>query len=151
MQEQNHNIDDNSKKIGESLVASKSKKRAKINKRKTRIYYSFLTITLVFCLIQIGFGVILNISKTVAHQAKINTMMKIKVDAEGYNKELKENIDKFSTTKTLESIARNNLKMASEDEVLVLINERDVEEIEESHPVTEFLKKWSMNGKYDSN
>ncbi len=91
-------------------------------KNKTGFYYSFLTLVLLLCLIQIGFGAILNISKTIAYRAKISTLTKIRDSAENQNQELKEDIKLFSSTSSLEGIARNNLKMAGEDEVLVLIN-----------------------------
>ena len=38
------------------------------------------------------------------------------------NRRLKEELEDFSSLKSLEAIARNNLKMAGEDEVLVIIN-----------------------------
>lgn len=89
---------------------------------KTGFYYSFLTLVLLFCLIQIGFGAILNISKTISYHSKISTLSKIRDGAEAKNIDLKENIKLFSATSSLEGIARNNLKMASDDEVLVIIN-----------------------------
>ena len=92
------------------------------SKAKTGFYYSFLTLVLLFCLIQIGFGAILNISKTISYRAKISTLSKIRDNAENQNQELKEDIKLFSSTSSLEGIARNNLKMAGEDEVLILIN-----------------------------
>lgn len=92
-------------------------------KSKTGFYYSFLTIVLLFCLIQIGFGAILNISKTIAYRAKILTLTKIRDAAEAKNQGLKQDIELFSATSSLEGIARNNLKMAGEDEVLILINQ----------------------------
>ena len=91
--------------------------------KKTGFYYSFLTLVLLFCLIQIGFGAILNISKTIAYHAKISTLTKIRDSAEAHNQDLKQDIKMFSSTSSLEGIARNNLKMAGEDEVLVLINQ----------------------------
>lgn len=91
-------------------------------KSRTGFYYSFLTLVLLFCLIQIGFGAILNISKTISYRAKISTLTKIRDSAENQNQELKQDIKSFSSTQSLEGIARNNLKMAGEDEVLVLIN-----------------------------
>ena len=93
------------------------------NKSKKGFYYSFLTLVLLFCLMQIGFGVILNISKTIAYRAKISTLTKIRDAAENRNKSLKKDIELFSATSSLEGIARNNLKMAGEDEVLVIINQ----------------------------
>jgi cell division protein FtsL len=76
----------------------------------------------LICLAQIGFSAILNISKTISYQTKINTMKKTKDQAEGRNKKLKQEIKNFSSASSLESIARNNLKMAGQDEVLVIIN-----------------------------
>lgn len=90
--------------------------------KKTGFYYSFLTLVLLFCLIQVGFGVILNISKTISYRAKILTLEKIKNAAITRNDDLKQEIKMFSSMSSLEGIARNNLKMASEDEVLILIN-----------------------------
>lgn len=97
--------------------------KVKSKKNKTGFYYSFLTLVLLFCLIQIGFGAILNISKTISYRAKISTLTKIRDSAEHRNQDLKQDIKLFSATSSLEGIARNNLKMAGEDEVLVLINQ----------------------------
>lgn len=103
-------------------IAEKSKKKAKRHKQKIGFYYSFLTFVLLFCLVQVGFGVILNISKTIAYKGKINTMERVRDEAEQRNKDLKSDIKLFSKTSTLEEIARNNLKMAGDKEVLVIIN-----------------------------
>lgn len=96
--------------------------RQKKNKVKKGFYYSFLTIVLLFCLVQVAFGVILNISKTISYKAKINTLEKVRDEAETRNLDLKDDIKQFSTAGSLEGIARNNLKMAGENEVLVIIN-----------------------------
>ena len=107
------------KQVNQKTVPSvKSRKEL----RKTGFYYSFLTIVLLFCLLQIGFSAILNISKIVSYKAKIITLKKTLTDAEEYNKNLKEEIKLFSTTQNLVGIARNTLKMAGEDEVLIIIN-----------------------------
>ena len=76
-------------------LAEKSRKKSKRHKQKIRFYYSFLTIVLLFCLIQVGFGVILNISKTIAYKSKINTMEKVRDEAEQLNKDLKSDIKHF--------------------------------------------------------
>ncbi len=107
--------------------AGASPKKSRKELRKTGFYYSFLTIVLLFCLIQVGFSAILNISKLVAYKAKIITLKKTLNDAEDYNKNLKEEIKLFSTTQNLEGIARNTLKMAGEDEVLIIINNSTTE------------------------
>lgn len=105
----------------EALI-DRTKTKNKQRKTKIRVYYSLLTIVLLICLAQIGFSAILNISKTISYQTKINTMKKTKNQATQRNEKLKEEIKNFSTASSLESIARNNLKMAGEDEVLVIIN-----------------------------
>ena len=93
-------------------LADKSKKKSKRYKSKTGFYYSFLTIVLLFCLIQIGFGVILNISKTISYRAKIGTMEKIRDAAENRNQDLKQEIKMFSSMQSLEGIARNKIGRA---------------------------------------
>lgn len=126
------------KKQVEDLVA-KMETKAKQEKKKTKFYYSFLTILLLFCLVQVGFSVILNISKTISYKAKISTLEKIKTRAEERNKDLKQDINRFSTSSNLEGIARNNLKMVGEDEVLILINDPHDNEISEEELIA--LKK----------
>lgn len=105
----------------ETLI-DKTKTKNKQRKTQIRVYYSLLTIVLLICLAQIGFSAILNISKTISYQTKINTMKKTKYQAAKRNENLKEEIKNFSSASSFESIARNNLKMAGEDEVLVIIN-----------------------------
>lgn len=105
----------------ETLI-DKTKTKNRQRKTQIRVYYSLLTIVLLICLAQIGFSAILNISKTISYQTKINTMKKTKYQAEKRNEALKQDIKNFSSTSSLEAIARNNLKMAGKDEVLVIIN-----------------------------
>ena len=95
-----------------------------LNKDKVKkgFYYSFLTVVLLFCVVQVGFGAILNISKTISYKSKINTLEKVRDEAEMRNQDLKLNKKQFSSTDALEEIARKNLKMAGENEVLVIIN-----------------------------
>lgn len=90
--------------------------------RHDKFYYSFLTIVLIFCLIQIGFSAILNITKVVSHKTKIMALKRVLHDAENHNKDLKKEIQAFSSAPNLEGIARNNLKMAAPDEIMVIIN-----------------------------
>lgn len=103
-------------------LMSKTRIKNKQRKTKIRVYYSLLTILLLVCLVDIGFSAILNISKTISYQTKINTIKKTKNQAKERNETLKEEIKNFSSASSLESIARNNLKMAGQNEVLVIIN-----------------------------
>lgn len=120
--QENNEYTAKSGKAANKKLAEKSKRKSKRNKQKMGFYYSFLTVILLFCLVQVGFSVILNISKTVAYKSKIKTMERVLNDAEQRNKDLKSDIKLFSKTSSLEEIARNNLKMAGEKEVLVIIN-----------------------------
>ena len=103
-------------------IAQKVKDKSKKHKRKVVFYYSFLTFVLLFCLIQVGFSVLLNTSKIIAYRSKIKTMTRVRDEAEQTNKDLKNNIKLFSKASSLEEIARNNLKMAGNKEILVIIN-----------------------------
>lgn len=109
-------------------VRKKAKEKSEQHKKKSNFYYSFLTIVLLICLVQIGFSAILNISKTISYQRKVVQIKQLRDEAEKKNKKLKQEIRDFSSVKSLEAIARNNLKMAGEDEVLILINDNKEEE-----------------------
>ncbi len=121
-----------------------TKPASRKTKNKTGFYYSFLTLVLLFCLIQIGFGAILNISKTISYKAKISTLTKIRDNAENQNQELKQDIKLFSSMPSLEGIARNNLKMAGKDEVLILINNNQAQ-----NPNNKKNKKHKKHKKHD--
>ena len=128
-----HGQEDNSEQIPEESksnlnkkIVDKVKKKSKKHKRKIVFYYSFLTFVLIFCIVQVGFSVILNTSKIIAYNSKINTMNKVRNEAEQRNKDLKSDIKLFSKASSLEEIARNNLKMAGNNEVLVIINNPQV-------------------------
>ena len=116
-----------------------AKKKPKTYIRKTGFYYSFFTIVLIFCLIQIGYGAILNVSKIVAYKAKIATLENLLKKSQLKNEELKAEKKVVTSDNSLEGIARNNLKMAGANEVLVIINEKT----EEPKPVK---KKWKFKG-----
>lgn len=109
-------------------VRKKAKEKSEQHKKKSNFYYSFLTIVLLICLVQIGFSALLNISKTISYQRKVVQIKQLRDEAEKKNKKLKQEIKDFSSVKSLEAIARNNLKMAGEDEVLILINDNKEEE-----------------------
>ena len=103
-------------------------------------YYSFLTIILLLCLFQITVSAVLNISKIVSYKAKIVQITKTRNAAKALNEQLQDNIKNFSNVTGLEAIARNNLKMSSEDEVLVIINKQEEEEKTEKDAVSRLIK-----------
>lgn len=100
----------------------KEPKKKKKNSSGNGFYYSFLTIILLLCLFQITVSAVLNISKVVSYKAKIVQITKTRDAALALNDQLKDNINNFSNIAGMEAIARNNLKMSGEDEVLVIIN-----------------------------
>lgn len=125
-------------------VVNKEEQKAKKAKPKSSassgFYYSFLTVILFLCLIQITVSAVLNVSKVVSYKAKIVQITKTRDAAQALNEQLKDNINNFSNVAGLEAIARNNLKMSSEDEVLVIINNPREEEKEEKPKRMGFIK-----------
>lgn len=117
----------------------KQQKRKRKHSRKTGFYYSFFTIVLVFCLIQIGYGAILNVSKIVSYQGKVVTLENVLRKAKLHNQDLKTEKKVITSDNSLEGIARNNLKMAEEDEILIIINKK-VEEPKKKK------SKWNFKG-----
>lgn len=112
------------KKVVSDNLAEKVKRQSAKERHHTQFYYSFLTIILLICFLQMSFSALLNITKIVSYHRKISTLESKQIAAEARNAELKKDIKNFSTTATMESIARNNLKMAGKDEVLVIVNKK---------------------------
>ena len=104
-------------------------------------YYSFLTVILLLCLIQITISAVLNVSKIISYNAKIIQITKSRNAAKALNEQLQDNIKNFSNVTGLEAIARNNLKMSGEDEVLVIINaNKPDDEAEDKDSIGKLIK-----------
>lgn len=73
---------------------------------------------------QIGYGAILNVSKIISYQGKTVTLENLLKKAQIRNQDLKSEKKMITSDNSLEGIARNNLKMAGEDEVLIIINKK---------------------------
>jgi len=114
------NKDGHQRRVINKEVNKEPKKKK--NSSGNGFYYSFLTIILLLCLFQITISAVLNISKIVSYKAKIIQITKTRDSALALNDQLKDNIKNFSNISGMEAIARNNLKMSGEDEVLVIIN-----------------------------
>lgn len=110
------------KVVNKEQKKDKKRKDRKIHLNTGGLYYSFLTVVLLLCLIQVTISAVLNISKIVSYNAKIKQITNTRDAAKALNKQLTDNINNFSNVAGLEAIARNNLKMSSEDEVMVIIN-----------------------------
>ncbi len=101
------------------------------SKQHEKIYYSGLTLFLLFALIQVGWSVLINFSKVVSFNQKISALEAYKDVEVKKNEHLKNEIKAYSQVSQLEGIARNSLKMASQDEVLILINEPQAEDLQD--------------------
>ena len=122
-------------------LKSRVKKQQKKKIRKIRFYHSFLTIVLLICICEIGFSALLNLAKVVVYQTKIFKAQELFSAAEKRNAELKNEIQNFSSMYKVESIARNNLKMAAKDEVLIIINQpHDESEKIDKLPDNKFIR-----------
>ena len=114
------------RRLEKIIKKDKRKEKAEVAKKQSSsgngFYYSFLTVILLLCLVQITISAVLNISKVVSYKAKIVQITKTRDAALALNDQLKDSIKNFSNIAGLEAIARNNLKMSGEDEVLVIIN-----------------------------
>lgn len=132
---------DKNKKI--SAKPENSKKIKTASSSGSGFYYSFMTVVLLLCLVQITISAVLNISKIISYKAKIVQITKTRDAAMALNDQLKDNIKNFSNVAGLEAIARNNLKMSGEDEVLVIINSnKDDEKTEKNDMLSKIgLKK----------
>ena len=129
------------KKDGYINLKTRVQKQQKKKIRKVRFYHSFLTIVLLIFIFQISISVLLNLAKNVIYQAKIITAKELKTKAETRNRNLKNEIENFSSMYKVESIARNNLKMAAKDEVLIIINQNKEEAKEiEKMPDNKFVR-----------
>ena len=118
-------------------LKTRVQKQQKKKIRKIRVYHSFLTIVLLLCVFEIGYSALLNLAKIVVYQTKIIKAQELYRDATQRNSDLKNEINNFNSMHKVESIARNNLKMAAKDEVLIIINQ--------PAPVANEIKKMPEN------
>ena len=109
-------------------LKEKKKRQQKKNNKKRKVYLSAVTLILLILVGQVAYSALYNISKIVIYRTKIAKSQELKEQAELKNKQLRSEIDNFNSMNRVESIARNNLKMAGENEVLVIINTPDKEE-----------------------
>ncbi len=126
-------------------LIEKTQEKNNQRKNKIRFYYSFLTIVLLICLVQIGISAFNNITKSISYHGKIKKMKALNQQAQLENQRLKEELEDFSSMKSLEAIARNNLKMAGEDEVLVIINKPQAPQTDDKNK--KHIKKKSKDKK----
>ena len=104
----------------------------KPQRKKPKLHYSMLTIVLLICIIELVVSNVQNISKNIHYSGKIRGLENKRNEELSRNKQLKSEIENYNSQTTLESIARNNLKMAGKDEILIIINKPpQIEQTEE--------------------
>lgn len=131
---------------GEEIRKKAYTKQKKKNMR-VKFYHSFLTLILLCLVVQVSYSAILNISKSLAYRAKIYKSRQLKAEAIKQNEKLKNELYNYNSMQKVEAIARNNLKMAGEGEVLVIINQNE-DKIEEPKTLKEkFNAYFSKNEK----
>ena len=108
-------------------------------KRKFKLHYSMLTIVLLICIIELSVSAVQNISKNIHYSSKIKVLEQKRDEELSKNKQLKSEIENFNSDMILESIARNNLKMAGKDEILIILNKP--EKVEENPQMDNKKKK----------
>lgn len=101
------------------------------NQPRKKKFYSLLTIVLLICIIELTVSAIQNINKNINFISKIKGLEQKRDEELDKNKQLKSELENFNSATTLESIARNNLKMAGENEILIIINKPTEEQIKE--------------------
>lgn len=111
-------------------------KAKKIRKQK-HARYSLLTFVLIICLIQAFRGAFLNIENYFSLNKKITKLEKIHQKSSEENEDLKAKIGEFKSMQGVEDVARNELKMAGKNEVLLLIKDKAKENPDEE----KFLKE----------
>lgn len=102
---------------------------------------TLLTYVLLICIVELAFGAIQNINKNINFSYKIKGLENKRNEELGRNKQLKSEIENFNSDVILESIARNNLKMAGEDEILLIINKPEENQGEIINAVNKKKKK----------
>ncbi len=133
---------ENASTIEKENLREKVQKQQKKKNKSIRIYRSFLTIVLLLCILQMAKSAIINISKVIIYQEKINKSLNLQENAEAENKSLEDNIKVNNSLEQIESIARNNLKMAAKNEVLIIINSTSAEEEPEPDTLKEKIQKY---------
>ena len=138
---------ENVKTLSKDNLKQKVRNNQKKKTTRVRFYHSFLTIVLMLCVFQISYSALLNISKIVIYHGKIVKSRELLSAAQKRNKTLKKEVENFNSMEKVESIARNNLKMAAKDEVLIIINQPQEEEKDtnntQENPFIKFLESFA--------
>lgn len=114
---------------------------AQTNKIKKRTKYTLFTFVLAIFILQLTISNIQNINKNINYSGKIKALTDKKNEELKKNLQLKNELENFNSDEILESIARNNLKMAGKDEILIIINKEEEQEETKEEKTSFFGKK----------
>lgn len=117
--------------MSENFNKKNDKLQQQSQKGRKKVHYSLLTFVLIVCIIELFVSAINNINKNISFASKIRGLEQKRNEELDKNKQLKSEIENFNSETTLESIARNNLKMAGKNEILLIINKPKVQETTE--------------------
>ncbi len=109
------------KKLNTDPIKTEKRKQDRIRRYEKKAYYSFATIILLIGIIIVSRSLYLNVKKYFTYSEQLSQLEEIHSEQTERNEKLKSEIKQFNTLEGIESIARNKLKMAEEDEVLVII------------------------------
>ena len=136
---------ENVKTLNKDNLRQKVRKNQKKKTTRVRFYHSFLTIVLILCVFQISYSALLNITKIAIYQGKIIKSRELLSEAQKRNKSLKKEVENFNSMEKVESIARNNLKMAAKNEILVIINEPEQVKLKPKTPKEKIVYYFEQN------
>lgn len=98
------------------------KNKVEIVEKVHKKHYSLLTFVLLICIIELAISLTNNINKNIYLESKRKGLEKKRNEELIKNEQLKSQIKNFDSEAIMESITRNNLKMAEENEILVIIH-----------------------------
>ena len=135
---------ENQNTINNTDLKQKTRSKQKSKNKQRKVYLSFMTLILLVCVIQLAYSALFNVSKIVIYSTKKAQARELKHQAEIKNRQLKNEIENFNSMNRVESIARNNLKMAGENEVLVIINTPKEEDVPKTK-TQQFIEYFEKN------
>jgi len=106
------------------MQLKKKSASAKVRKiSKIRLYYLAATIILIICLCQALRGLYLNVAKYIVLNKQLSKLESLNISSKEKNYDLKQQLKNYTSSKGIEALARDNLKMVGKDEILVIIRE----------------------------
>lgn len=108
-----------------------SNEQTKNQPKRKKKFFTLLTFVLLICIIEMVVSAIDNINKGIHFHSKIKGLEEKRNEELTRNKQLKSEIENYNSETNLESIARNNLKMAGENEILIIINKPTEKQLKE--------------------